>query len=142
MDEPLARTAVFNGKLVAIDTELGRLLEAPDCLVHCDFGEFLAGILSSAKEKGEGCVVPLPVRDDTQTEVGDGTTSITEQEARSDCKSLNSAFANSLLTRYSAYSIFQQVSKFLAPVSNPFYDQLAITIVTSKSMCSSNSVTA
>ncbi|KAK0508081.1 hypothetical protein JMJ35_009165 [Cladonia borealis] len=83
-DEPLARTAVFDGKLVAIDTELGSLLEASDCLVHCGFEEFLAGILSSAKEKREGCVIPLPVRDNTQTEVGDGTTTTTEQEASSD----------------------------------------------------------
>ena len=69
----------MNGKFVAIDTELGSLLEASDCLVHCDFEKFLAGILSSAKEKREGCVIPLPVEDNTQPEVGKGTTTTSKK---------------------------------------------------------------
>ena len=111
-------------KLVAIDTELGSLLEASDCHVHCDFEEFLAGILSSVGEKREVCVIPLPVRDDTQTEVGDGTTTATEQAASKSPTSaiiLHSQIQYRLM-RKCASSIFQQVSKFLAPVSNPFHD--------------------
>ena len=97
--------------LVPIDTKLGSLLEASHCLIHCGFDEFLARILSSAKEKRGGYVIPLPVRSNTQTEVGDGTTTTTKQEANKDRKSLTSAILQQLRTQYklirnSAYSIF------------------------------------
>ena len=86
--------------LVSIDTELGNLLEASHCLVHCGFDEFLVGILSSAKEKRGGYVIPLPVRSNTQTEVGDGTTTTTKQEANKDRKSLTSIILQHLRTQH------------------------------------------
>ena len=84
MDEPLARIAAFDEKLVPIDTELAYLLEASDHLIHRYFEEFLTEILSSAKEKGNRVEVSLPFRGNTQLKVGDGMTTTPEQEASSD----------------------------------------------------------
>ena len=98
MDEPLAKIAAFDEKLVAIDTELGNLLEASDRLIHRYFEGFLTQILSSAKEKRKEIVISLPVRGNIQTKVVDGITTIAEQEANNDGKSLTSAILHHLRT--------------------------------------------
>ncbi len=146
MDEPLARTAAFDEKLVAIDTELGNLLEASDRLIHRYFEEFLTEILSSAKEKRKRVVISLPVRGITQPKVGDGITTTTEQEANNDGKSSTSAIllhtkTSCRLMRKSAYSILRHISKLFAPVRNSLHYQLTATLITSKFICSSNTIT-
>lgn len=136
MDEPLAKTAAFDEKLVPIDTELGNLLEASDHLIHRYFEEFLTEILSSAKEKKKGVVFSLPVRGSTQLRFGDGITTTAEQEANNDGKSPKPAIllhSETLcrLIRKSAYSILRHISKLFAPVRNSLHYQLAATHVTS-----------
>ena len=143
MDEPLARTAAFDEKLVPIDTELGNLLEAFDRLIHRRIEEFLTEILSSAKEKRKRVVISLPVRGNIQPKVGDGIITTTEQEANNDGKSPTSAMllrseASCRLMEKSAYSV---LSKLSAPVRNPLHYQLTATPVTSKFFFGSSTIT-
>ena len=91
-DEPLARTAAFDEKLVPIDIDLGHLLEASYHPMHRYFEEFLTGILFSAKERGKRVEVSLPYGDNAQVKFGDGMMTKTEQEANSDGKSLTPAY--------------------------------------------------
>ena len=88
VDEPFARIAAFEEKLVPIDTELSHLLEASDHLIHRCFEEFLTEILSSVEEKRKRAGIPAPFGGKTQEKVGHGMKTTTEQEANSDGKSL------------------------------------------------------
>ena len=125
MEKPLAKIAAINEKLVPIDTELGNLLEASDRLIHRYFEEFLTEILSSAKGKKKGVIISLPVRGNTQLNVGDGMTTTAEQEANNDGKWPTPAIllrseTSCRLIRKSAYSILRHIGKLFAPPLDPF----------------------
>lgn len=142
VDKPLAMIAAIDEKLVPIDTELGNLLEASDRLIHRHFGEFLTDILSSAKGRKKGVIISLPVRGNTQLEIGDGITTTAEQEANNDGKSLTPAIVlhsetSCRLIRKSTYSILRHIGKLFAPGLNSLNSlnslnyQLTATHVTS-----------
>ena len=146
MDEPLARTAAFDEKLVPIDIELGNLLETPDRLIHRHFEEFLTQILCSAKGKKKRVVISESVRGNIQPKVGDGIITTTEQEANNDGKSPTFAMLLDLETSCklmgkSAYSVPRHLSKLFAPVCNPLHYQFTAALVTSELICSSNTIT-
>ena len=88
VDEPLARIAVFDEKLVPMDIELRRLFEASNHLIHGRLEEFLTEILSSVEEKGKRAGIPAPFGGKTQEKIGHGMKTTTEQETNSDGKSL------------------------------------------------------